>query len=148
MLVDLLTDSFRVLEAQAPAHARMLAGHLECWPVVLECDGERVRPEVHGDRLVATCVAENRPDDSDLVEARIGPLLSASATAEAVLDLLEGRISLLDALRQGRLEARGHRRAMSAAEQGMRIFLHGLARCADAPALLNRLRRHVSAGVR
>lgn len=132
MLAELLDEAFAVLRDESPVHARALREKLVDRVIVFTVDGERMVSGGAG--LVPATFGD----------AARGPDLQVDTDSATVLALLDDRITLLDAVRAGSLRARGPRAAIAAAEEAMRVFIHGLVRCPSAPRLLVRFRRIVA----
>src|SRR5687767_13812324 len=120
--LELAQRTFDVLHAQAPAHHALLAGAIAELSLVVHIGGEAIRPAVDADRIVA-----HGPERE--------PAIAVRTHAAALLDLIDGRDTLAAALRSRRLEVIGHRAAVASIERALRIYVHGLVRCASAPTL-------------
>ena len=125
---ELLDDALTVLERESPMHARVLADAAAAIRPELVVNGEAWRPHRADWRAPQ---ADGAPDAPRT--------LRVEADATAILELLEDRLTLIEALRGRRLRVTGHRDAVAAAERAMRAFLHGLVRSRSGPALLERL---------
>lgn len=108
----------------APAHARLAADALGALRVRVHFDG---RPRDLGPGLELS-----PPTGEAQVEVWAAPA--------AVLDVLDGRTSLLTAIRAGGLDLRGELSALLVVDRVWRSLGHGLARAPASRALLSRLR--------
>ena len=132
----LLRRALDALERESPWHARALAGSLAGLDLRVELDGERLALRSDGAR--ASVEPATGPGGAGAVQASVG-----FATA---LDLLEGRATVLGALREGVLSVRGPARAVLAGGRCADVFLHGMVRCASSRALLGELRSVAQSG--
>lgn len=121
-----LARSLEVLASQAPAAyaglERALAGH----PIRLEVDGQRSVLSFEGSRHR---LAE---------EGEAHTLLRTDRAA--ILDLVAGRISLVEALRSERLWLQGHPSRLARLDEALRIYLAGAVRAPAFGALLSAYR--------
>lgn len=120
-LASIVQRAWRILRDESPEHHRMAEGIFAEVFVSIEVDGERVMP--------------SRARDEG------GRELQLSTTPATLLAVVGGDLTLVEALEEGRLDGRGSATAISAAERGMTVFVHGLARAPSGPRVLDDLRR-------
>lgn len=115
---------------------------------------EREHPHGHG-RLRAALGRRTvalRLDGEPFVLVAVGPRLrldpgcgspsgpAVALTSDTVIDVLDGRTELLDALLADRIEVHGAVGQLAELWEATRLFLHGLIRCPSVPPLLDELR--------
>jgi hypothetical protein len=123
----LLGAALDALRREAPAHRDLLCGTLAALAVNLHVDREAL-----GVRAAAGGLAITEPAASARVTIR-----TDLATAYALLD---ARLTILEAVRTGRLDARGSAIDLAVAAEALSVFLHGLVRCPSGAVLLRDLR--------
>lgn len=101
-----------------------------------------LRLEVDGEGLGLRC----GEDEIRLIEPPATPAVEARTDRAAILDLVDARLSLLDALLEERLWIRGAIGDVIAFHDGLLIYLHGAVRDPAFPALLRELRRGAEGG--
>lgn len=79
-------------------------------------------------------------DEIRRIEPPSAPAVEAHIDRQAILDLVDARITLLDALLEERLVVRGALDDVIAFHDGLMIYLHGAVRDPSFPALLRRFR--------
>ncbi len=72
------------------------------------------------------------------------PQVHVRTSGPAILGLLDGRVSLTEALECGLLDLRGDLEPVLAVHQGLLLYLHGAVRCPSFPDLFLRLRMVLS----
>lgn len=102
----------------------------------------QMRIEVGGEVLGLRC----REDEILVIEPPGAPDVEARTDRAAILDLVDARLSLLDALLEERLVVKGAIGDVIAFHDGLLIYLHGAVRDRAFPALLRELRRSVEGG--
>lgn len=121
---DLVRRTLEVLRREANAHYAMLVAELVAMSLTVEIDEERIAPSIADGAIVLSDLAGR-------VRVRISLC--------TLLDLVEGRESLLGALRARRLVVVGDRTEIPRLERALRVYVHGLVRCTSAPSLLSEL---------
>ncbi len=123
-----------VLEAESPAAFCRLVDELRPGAAGLEVGSERFAVEVRGDRL--------------RVVRRPGRAARARVTARdgVVLDLIDGRAGLLEAVAGGRLDVRGDLDAVLRLARGLTAFVEGAVRSPGVRSLLEEYRVAVDGG--
>lgn len=122
-----------VLETESPVAFHRLVDELRDGPAGLEVDRERFRIEVSGDAL--RVVRRPGPPDAGRVTAGAG----------VVLDLIDGRAALLDAVLGGRLDVQGDCDTALRLARGLTAFVEGAIRSPGLRALLEEYRGAVAA---
>ena len=121
-----------LLCAEAPPQARLLADALRGAPILVRWGDEEVTLGCDGDRP--------RVGPARALPVRLG------VTREVALDLLEGRVSWITALRDERVTLYTPISRAARLDLALRSAISGLVRCPSAPALLSRLRAGWYAG--
>ena len=132
MLGLVLDDAIDMLERDAPRYASGMAGCLSSLPIGVDIDDEHFA--IASDRERVRRVARS---EHVMVEIR--------TTTTTMLRLLDGDLSLVDAIRRDDLRLRGAAESIHSLQDALGWFLLGCARCSGAPALLDRLRGDVRA---
>jgi SCP-2 sterol transfer family len=127
----LLGAALDVLRREAPAHNDVLCGVIATLPISLHVDRE-----VLGLRIAGRQLRIAAPDSAARVTVQ-----TDLATAHALLD---ARLTVLEAVQQGKLDVRGNAADLCTAAEALSTFLHGLVRCPSGAALLCDLRVHAS----
>jgi hypothetical protein len=122
-----------VLETEAPVAFHRLIDELRAGPAGLEVDEERFSIEVRGDALRVV----RRPTSADGGRVRTG--------GDVVLDLIDGRVPLLEAVVEGRLDVRGDCDAVLRLARGLTAFVEGAVRSPGVRDLLEEYRAAVLA---
>lgn len=120
-----------VLAAESPAAYHRLADQLRPAPAGLEVDGESFSIDVRGDRLR---VVRGPPH---------GPGGRVRAGGEVILDLIDGRTEVLEAVVGGRLDVRGDVEAVLRLARGLGAFVEGAVRAPGLRELLDEYRAAV-----
>jgi hypothetical protein len=129
----LLRAALDTLGREAPAHHDLLCGALAALPINLDIDREAFSVRVaDGTAAIAA------PIDPPRVTVR-----TDLDTAHALLD---AQLTILEAVRAGRLDVRGRAGDLAVAAEALSAFLHGLVRCPSGGALLRDLHVHASKG--
>jgi hypothetical protein len=134
----LLRRALDALERESPWHARALGRSLQGLDLEVELDGERIA--LRSDGVRASAVTAEGPGRAGAVRASVGLAVA--------LDLIEGRSTVLGALRSGALAVRGPARAVLSGGRCADVFLHGMVRCPSSRALLRELRSVTRTGAR
>lgn len=120
-----------VLAAESPAAYHRLADQLRPAPTSMEVDGESFSIDARGDRLRVVR----------------GPLRGAggrvSADSAVILDLIDGRTEVLEAVVGGRLDVRGDLDAVLRLARGLSAFVEGAVRSPGLRGLLDEYRAAV-----
>lgn len=119
-----------VLAVESPAAYHRLADQLRRAPTGLEVDDESFRVEVQGDLIGVV----RRP-----LRHGGGRVTAGGAV---ILDLIDGRTSLLEAVLEGRLNVHGDPDAVLALARGLTAFVEGAVR---SPALRDLLEEYRAA---
>lgn len=101
-----------------------------------------LRLEVDGEGIGLRC----GEDEIRRVEPPCAPAAFARTDRATILDLVDARLSLLDALLEERLVVQGAIGDVIAFHDGLLIYLHGAVRDPSFPALLRELRRGAEGG--
>jgi hypothetical protein len=123
----LLMESFSVLEAELPPAWQRFCACLDRHSVELRIDDEAFVV-----RLIRQRPVISAPDaDAD---ARI------ETTRQAILDVLDARLSLRDAVLRDALRVTAPLATVNRLHDGIIAYVHGGVRCPSFPSLLKRLR--------
>lgn len=133
-VAGLLQQSFRVLRLEAPAAYRALCGALLNRDIGLRIGVESMGLRSDG-RDIWVCHASSAAVAH--VEANLG----------IVLDIIEGRSTLLDALLDGRLAARAVLDDTLALHDGLMAYVHGAATSPSCAPLRQRLAEIAGRGI-
>jgi hypothetical protein len=123
-----LGDSLRILSIEAPEAYREMCRVLLGREVGIEVDGCAVGVLYERERAVL------------LPEPR-SPAVDVKTTRDAILALVDARISLVDAALRDALQLRGSPGDLLAFLDGLAAYLHGSVRAPSFPALLRRYRK-------
>ncbi|WP_437968043.1 hypothetical protein WMF04_01520 [Sorangium sp. So ce260] len=131
-MARLLAESFAALAAELPeAHARV-AARLAGLPVAIRVDGERFVVEGDGGAArVRAAGAEEEP----------AAAVRVATSRRAILDVIDARRSLAEAVLADEVEVAGALERLVAAREALIAYVHGAVRCPSFPALLERFRR-------
>lgn len=122
-----LGRSLAILERELPLAYAQMCARATPREVLIEIDGEPVSLafEAAAHRLLP------RPER---------PAVEVHATQRVILDLIDGRVSLLDAVLEERIVMLGGVPDIGAFHDGLMAYLHGAVRCRSFPELLRRYR--------
>ena len=120
-LTSIATRAWEILDEESPEHHRLAEAAFEAVFVTINVGRETVTP--------------SRPP------SEAGPKLHLTTTPATLLAIVDGEQTLVEALESGQLDGLGSPAAISAAEQAMTVFVHGLARAPSGPSLLDALRQ-------
>jgi hypothetical protein len=123
-----LDRSLAVLRSEAPAHHAELAVLLGARGLCCEVDGRSVALCFDGARH-----ALRPPDRREAV--------SLCTDRRTILDLVDGELTLLDALLEERLWLAGSADAVTRFDEALTCYLDGAIRCPSLPPLLEEFRR-------
>jgi hypothetical protein len=128
----LLDESLSVLQREQPASYARLCETLAGLHIEIGVDGEWMIAgfEPGGHRVAATIAAAGT--------AAAGARFRASRTA--VLDVLDGRLTLAEAVLSGRLEAYAPLARLLELHDALLLYVNAAVRCPSFPALLDRFR--------
>jgi len=131
-VAGLLDESLSVLRREQPASYARLCEALASLRIEIHVDGERM-------------VAEFEPGGHQVAGASAAvPTAAAAArfraSRGAVLDVLDGRISLAEAVLTGRLEAYAPLPRLLELHDALLLYVNAAVRCPSFPALLDRFR--------
>lgn len=129
--MTLVGHSLERLEHEYPPSYVALHHRLRRHCLQLEIDGERFSLFPDGGSL-------------QLGEAGREVTVELRTSRRILLDVLENRLSLLDAVLQGSLFLRGTAQALSDFHEALVIYIRGAVRCPSFPALLPLLRRQAA----
>lgn len=124
-----LSRSLEILEQEQPEVARRLASCLAQLTVALQVDGEQSCLRADGGRVVAT---RGAPASATAVVVR-----TVRAT---LLELIDGRSSLTDAVLRDAVLLRGDREDLVRFHDALWLYLQGAVRAPSMPELLRRYR--------
>jgi hypothetical protein len=128
-----MSDSFVLLYAEIPSLYRRLAGTLgERW-IMVEVDGPRFAIASDGFRLSVV-----DPADSHAVDL--------ATSGREILALLDGRTTLLDSVRAGRLRLRGRPDEIKVFYDALMVYLGAAVRAPGFVSLRDRFRSEVEEG--
>lgn len=123
---EILSDSLDLLQQRQPELYRQIAELLADCELSLEIDG--------------TPRALTWPGGQHAVKKPQNPAVEVKATRQAILQLCDGQLDLLTALREGHLEVRAPIVRVVAAFDALMLYLSGLSRIVESQALLQRYR--------
>lgn len=124
---QLLGESFAVLARELPAAWLRFCARLEGRVVELHVDGERFAV-----RFAPGAAAIE--EASDVADARI------ATTRRTILDVLDARLTLRDAVLRDLLQVVAPLPMMESLHEGILAYVHGGVRCPSFPFLLKRFR--------
>lgn len=124
---ELLEASIVVLRAEMPPAYTALRAALGGRTIGLEADGERRRISFDASGMTST---------HDREPARLEIALDRST----VLELIDARLALPEAVLEDRLRLRGSWREIDRFDEAFRAYVRGAVRCPSLPALLSRFR--------
>lgn len=130
-IAALVERAVRVLEEECPVHSAGLSSVLSRVSVGIELDDESFSMTAPAGR-------------TELVRGSARGDIGVRATGEAARALLEGRLSLIDAVREGRIRIFGAPRVLSEGSLALRWFLHGLVRARRGAGLLEEFKVLIS----
>jgi len=138
-VAGLLDESLAVLQREQPAIYARLCEALVGLRLDIRVDRESMSVgfEPAGHRVTAEVIAMEGP-----AGARF------RASRGAVLDVLDGRISLAEAVLSGRLEAYAPLPRLLELHDALLLYVNGAVRCPSFPALLDRFRAGAGAAER
>jgi hypothetical protein len=131
----LLTASFHLLAIEAQPAYTAVVRQLGSLVVGIDVEGEEVVILTRGDELVV-----------EVAEARARPDVRIRATREDILAVIDGRLSLHDAVDSGAVEIIGDLEAIARAHDALIAYTHGAVRSPTFPTLLERLRHREVGG--
>ncbi|WP_437335482.1 hypothetical protein WME98_25045 [Sorangium sp. So ce296] len=130
-MARLLAESFAALAAELPeAHARVSA-RLAGRAVAIRVDGERFVVEADGGAPQVRAAGA----DEEAAAVRV------ATSRRAILDVLDARRSLAEAVLADEVEVVGALERLVEAREALLAYVHGAVRCPSFPALLERFRR-------
>jgi uncharacterized protein with NAD-binding domain and iron-sulfur cluster len=125
-VASLLAESFRALASEMPEPSARMGQLLRGLSVALEVDGERFAADFSAEPRVRSCSGEE-------------PVRMATTRA-AILELLDGRRSLSDAVLEDAVSVVGPLDSLLRLHEGLRVYLHAAVRSPGFAVLLKRLR--------
>lgn len=125
----LLAESFEVLAVEQPAAYARMCARLEGLVVELRIDGERLAAAFAEGRAGVRAGREDTAADVRVVTSR-----------RAILDVLDARRSLADAVLADEVEVVGELGRLVEAHAGLLAYVHGAVRCRSFAGLLRRFR--------
>lgn len=129
----LLRAALDTLGRESPAHQDLLCGALAALPINLDIDRE----------AFSVRVADGKPTLDAPIEP---PRVTVRTDLDTAHALLDAQLTILEAVRAGRLDLRGRASDLAVAAEALSAFLHGLVRCPSGGALLRDLLVHASKG--
>jgi hypothetical protein len=125
----LLDESFTILRDEVPEANRRMCSRLEGEVVVICADDQSV---------VVAC-------DGAAMRVQAGSIADASAeirtSRRAILRVLDGEVTLADAVLAGAVSVRASLEALVRLNHGLAMYVHGAVRAPSFPRLLERFRR-------
>ena len=126
-----LGASFAILQREMPAAYATLCRHLAAHEVSLAVDGEVVPVRFE-------------PQRTQLLDRPETPAIEVRTARAAILDLVDARCTLHDAIMSDRLELRGRPDDLLRFHDGLMAYLHGAMRAPSFPKLLQSFRLSAS----
>jgi len=127
-----LLDSLCALERESPQSYAALCEALDARCVAIRVDAGAIRLAFeHGHARVEDAAAT--PSDVELATDK-----------STILDLIDARVHLLDAIAADRFRARGALDSLARFDDALHEYLNGAVRCRSMPPLLDEYRRHES----
>lgn len=120
-----LADALAMVHRDAPSFGAALAERIASCAIDLQVDLERFTIDAVDRRCRTSRSAQTRA--------------SLRTSRETVAALLDGRAALHVVVRSGELRIRASRADVRTVLESLALFLHGCARCTDAPMLRRRL---------
>ncbi|AUX28299.1 hypothetical protein SOCE836_003690 [Sorangium cellulosum] len=128
----LLAESLAALAAELPeAHARVSA-RLAGRPVAIRVDGERFAVEADGGAPQVRAAGAGE---------EVAAAVRVATSRRAILDVLDARRSLAEAVLADEVEVVGALERLVEAREALLAYVHGAVRSPSFPALLERFRR-------
>jgi hypothetical protein len=138
-VAGLLDESLSVLQREQPASYARLCEALASLHIEIHVDGECM-------------IAGFEPGGHRIAESAVAPTTAADArfraSRGAVLDVLDDRISLAEAVQTGRLEAYAPLVRLLELHDALLLYVNAAVRCPSFPALLDRFRAAAAAAER
>lgn len=122
---DLVERSLAALRREHPEAYGRFGRTLAGTTVALRVDGEAMTLAFDG--------------EASLHRGASAAPVEFTATCAALLDLVQGRLSLRDAVRSGRADLRGAVPALARFDEALMLYLHGAVRSPTFPALVREL---------
>jgi hypothetical protein len=132
-----LADALAGIQRDAPACAAVLASSLAATDVVVRVDGETMTLRTVGGRLELVAGGGDSAADSTRGTARL------VTTSGALLGILEGRTSLLCAVKSNAVCVRATPAGAAQLFDALRVFVEGVARSRDSVSAYERFRAQV-----
>jgi hypothetical protein len=129
---DFLDESLCAIEREAPAAYAQLCRHLAPREVLLRVDEEEITVRF-GRGRAALDVPQH-------------PAVRVAVTTPAILDVIDARYSLLDAVLEGAMVLQGRLDDLLAFHDGLLAYVHGAVRAPSLPDLLTRFRAAAAGG--
>jgi hypothetical protein len=130
-----LAEALEGVKRDAPACAASMARSIGAARVVVRVDG--------GTTTIRSDGADVGIDHDLAVDHDADHDVDVTTTSRTLLDLLDGRRSLLSAVTSNAVRVRAHPAEAAGLFDAIGRFVEGVARCADASARVERFRRHV-----
>ncbi len=119
------------IRAEVPWAHEALRGALSEWTTLIVVDGE------------PAAVRVGKAPGIEVAAERAGSDVVCVATSRAIVDLIEGRNTLLDAVLSDRVELAGEVSALVAFHDALSFFLHGVVRARACEGLLQEFQTRV-----
>jgi hypothetical protein len=132
-----LADALAGIQRDAPACAAVLASSLAATDVVVRVDGETMTLRTVGGRLELVAGGGDSAADSTRGTARL------VTTSGALLGILEGRTSLLCAVKSNAVCVSATPAGAAQLFDALRVFVEGVARSRDSVSAYERFRAQV-----
>jgi hypothetical protein len=138
-VAGLLDESLSVLQREQPASYARLCEALA---------GFRIEIRVDDEWMIVAFEPDGHRVEGEIAAAEAAAGARFTASRGAVLDVLDGRISLAEALLAGRLEAYAPLRCLLELHDALLLYVNAAVRCRSFSALLDRFRAGAEAGER
>lgn len=132
-LAEYVAGSLRVLRAEMPGAYRLLCGMLAPREVLIVVDGEQVPLRF----AASEARVLDRPQE---------PRVLARTSRRAILDVVDARMSLQEAVDAGVLLLEGTAEDLSRFHEGLLTYVRGAVRCPSFPSILDRFRAELPDG--
>jgi hypothetical protein len=127
-IAGLLLESFAVIRAELSPAFGLLLTALARQTIRIEVDDEMLEVRVDGDELCVASTVFGSPS------ARVATELAT------ILDVLDARVSLRDAVLENRLRVVAELASVEVLHEALLLYTHAAVRCPSFPELLERLR--------
>jgi hypothetical protein len=135
---SLLADALECMTRDAPACMLAMARSVGSTRVLLLVDGETAVLRSDGPEI---CLTTDGDASTPLTD---GPTATLVASSSTLLDVLDGRRSLLSAVRDNAVCVRASAADAAGLFDALRSFVEGVARSSDSPSAYERFRSYVA----